>query len=216
MPFGFALRPRCHTAFHFPPLLVTRRFRSPRCYDPSHSLLGRAFRRWTRDRLRGEALFLVALTALALLLLMVHYLGWALLHSYFAEQPSRQALFWVGQLAMAGVWGGVGLLGFRPAVTATCTAKALRLEQGHRTRTIPYDAIEEASVIPAPRYHQHYRRYAVTSIFIGRLSDVVLLLRTERGPVVVGLPTAEAHDELKTHVERSRTTLHERRVPSDA
>ncbi|MFO8099053.1 MAG: hypothetical protein R6T83_05440 [Salinibacter sp.] len=195
---------------------MTRTFRSPRCYDPSHSLLGRAFRRWTRDRLRGEALFLVALTGLALLLLMAHYLGWALLQSYLAEKPSRQVLFWVSQLATAGAWGGVGLLGFRPAVTATCTASTLRLEQGRRTRTIPYDAIEEASVIPATRYHRHYRRYAGTSVFIGRLADVVLLLRTERGPVVVGLPTAEAHDELKARLETSRTTFRERRVPSDA
>ena len=195
---------------------MTRTFRSARCYDPSYSLLGRALRRWTGDRLRGEALFLVALTGLALILLMAHYLGWALLQSYLAEQPTRQLLFWTGQLASGVVWAGVGLVGFRPNVTASCTSTALRLEQNGRTRTVPYDSIEEARVISAMRYHRHYRRYAATSVFVGRLADDVLLLRTERGPVIVGLVPAEAHEELQTQIESSRTTLRETHRPSEA
>lgn len=195
---------------------MTRTFRSARCYDPSYSLLGRALRRWTGDRLRGEALFLVALTGLALVLLMTHYLGWALLQSYLAEQPARQLLFWAGQLASAVVWGGIGLVGFRPGVTATCTSNTLRLEQNNRTRTVPYDSIEETRVISATRYHRHYRRYAATSVFVGRLADDVLLLRTDRGPVIVGLTPAEAHEELQAQIKSSRTTLRETHLPSEA
>ncbi len=195
---------------------MTRTFRSARCYDPSYSLLGRALRRWTRDRLRGEALFLVALTGLALVLLMTHYLGWALLQSYLAEQPTRQLVFWGGQLASGVLWGGIGLVGFRPGVTATCTSNTLTLEQSGRTRTVPYDSIDETRVISATRYHRHYRRYAATSVFVGRLADDVLLLRTERGPVVVGLTPAEAHEELQRLIESSRTTLRETRLPSEA
>lgn len=195
---------------------MTRTFRSARCYDPSYSLLGRALRRWTRDRLRGEALFLVALTGLALVLLMTHYLGWALLQSYLAEQPTRQLVFWGGQLASGVLWGGIGLVGFRPGVTATCTSNTLTLEQSGRTRTVPYDSIDETRVISATRYHRHYRRYAATSVFVGRLADDVLLLRTERGPVVVGLTPAEAHEELQSLIESSRTTLRETRLPSEA
>lgn len=195
---------------------MTRTFRSARCYDPSHSLLGRAFRRWTGDRLRGEALFVVALTALALFVLMTHYLSWALLQSYLTAEPSRQVIFWLGQLVSAAVWGGVGLVGFRPGVTATCASGALRLEQGGRTRTVPYDAVEEARVISATRYHRHYRRYAATAVFAARLAETVLLLRTEGGPVVVGLTPGEAHDELKEHLDASRTTFRETRTPSEA
>lgn len=195
---------------------MTRTFRSARCYDPSYSLLGRALRRWTGDRLRGEALFLVALTGLALILLMAHYLGWALLQSYLAADASRQLLFWGGQLASVAVWSAVGLIGFRPGVTVTCTTRALQLEQDGHTRTVPYDSIEEASVISATRYHRHDRRYAATTVFVARLTDRVLLLRTERGAVAVGLTPAEAHAELKAHIESSRTTLHETRVPSEA
>ena len=64
--------------------IVTRTFEAPRTYRPSASVLGRAVRAWTNDRLRGEALYLVALTGLTILLLMAHYLGWALLTSALA------------------------------------------------------------------------------------------------------------------------------------
>jgi hypothetical protein len=180
---------------------VTPTFRSPRTFDPRYSLLGRAFRAWTGDRLRGEALFVVALTGLALALLMCHYLGWALLQPVLTENPDWQMLFWVGQLASAGVWAALGLVGVRPAVTVACTSSALELAQGPRRRTVPYDALEAVDTISATTYHRHYRRYAATAVFAGALREEVLLLRTERGPVVVGLADAEAQDALQAHVE---------------
>jgi hypothetical protein len=180
---------------------VTPTFRSSRTFDPSYSLLGRAFRAWTGDRLRGEALFVVALTGLALVLLMSHYLGWALLKPVLTENPDWQMLFWVGQLASAGVWAGLGLVGFRPAVTVACPPSGLELEQGGRRRTVSHDALEAVDTISAPTYHRHYRRYAATAVFVGPIRDEMLLLRTERGPVVVGLADAEAQAALRSHVE---------------
>ena len=180
---------------------MTPTFRSPRIFDPRYSLLGRAFRAWTGDRLRGEALFVVAVTGLAVLLLLAHYLGWALLQPALAGSPSGQTLFWVGQLASALVWAGLGLVGVRPAVSVHCTSAGLELEQGGRHRQVPYDALDAVKTVAATTYHRHYRRYAATAVFVGRLQDEVLLLRTERGPVVVGLADPDDQTALRAHLE---------------
>lgn len=180
---------------------MTRTFESPRSYDPTYSLLGRLLRSWTGDRLRGEALFVVALTGLALVLLMTHYLGWALLKSVLVENPSWQVLFWAGQLASVAVLGALGLVGMRPGVTVDCSPEGLDLKQGSRSRTVPYDALTAVETISATRYHRHYRHYAATAVFVGAPSGEMLLLRTARGPVVISLADPEAQAALRTHVE---------------
>ena len=180
---------------------MTTTFQSSRTFDPSYSLLGRAFRAWTGDRLRGEALFVVALTGLALVLLMSHYLGWALLKPVLAENPDWQLLFWAGQLASAAVWAGIGLVGVRPGVTVACGPSGLELKQGGRQRTVPYDALEAVDTVSATTYHRHYRRYDATAVFVAATRDELLLFRTGRGPVVVGLADTEAQAALQAHVE---------------
>lgn len=175
---------------------VTRTFRAPRSYDPSYSLLGRAVRAQIEDRLRSEAVFLVLLTGLALALLMTHYLGWALLQPVLAEHPDWQVLFWAGQVVSFVALGGAGLIGFRPAVHVTATEDGISLRQGRQSCTVAPGAVHEAEVISAETYHRHYRRYAATRPFVSAVPDAVLLLRTERGPVVVGLPKSDAYSRL--------------------
>lgn len=180
---------------------MTPTFQSPSSFDPSYSLLGRAFRYGTGDRLRGEALYIVALTGLALVLLMSHYLGWALLQPVLANNPSWQVLFWAGQLASAVVWGVVGLVGIRPAVTVSCSTSTVKLHQGGRTYAVPYDGLDDVDVISATTYHRHYRRYAATKVFVSQVPDDLLLLHTPHGPVVVGLPDADDREALRHHLE---------------
>lgn len=180
---------------------MTPTVHSSHCFDPSYSLLGRAVRAWTGDRLRAEALFIVLLTGLALVLLMSHYLGWALLKPVLADNPFWQMLFWAGQLASAGIWAAVGLLGRRPGVAVTCMPTALTVEQGGRSRTVRYDEIERIETISATAYHRHYRRYAATDVFAGELGDEVLLLRTPEGPVVIALPDPDDRDAVRAHID---------------
>lgn len=180
---------------------MTSSFQSPSSFDPSYSLLGRAFRYGTGDRLRGEALYIVALTGLAVVLLMTHYLGWALLQPVLANDPSGQMLFWAGQLASAVVWGMVGLVGIRPGVTVSCSASAVKLHQGGRTYVVPYDGLDHVDSISATTYHRHYRRYAATKVFVSQVPDELLLLRTPHGPVVVGLSDPDDRDALRHHLE---------------
>lgn len=180
---------------------MTPTVQSPRCFDPSYSLLGRAIRAWTDDRLRSEALFIVLVTGLALFLLMSHYLGWALLKPVLANNPFWQMLFWAGQLASVGIWAVIGLLGRRPRVSVACTPTALNIEQGGRSRTVRYDDIERVETISATAYHRHYRHYAATDVFASALGDEVLLLRTPDGPVVIALPDPEDRDAVQAHID---------------
>jgi len=168
-------------------------------------LLGRLIRRWVDDRLRSEAVYIVLVTALALAVIMSHYLGWALLRPYLAESVTRQALFWGGQLTAAALWAAVGLVGFRPGVTVTCSSDGLEFEQGDRHLAVSYDAINEIDLISGTCYHRHYRRYAATHVFVSHPSGDILLLRTDHGPVAVGLADGDAHADLKNHVAAARS-----------
>jgi hypothetical protein len=193
---------------------VPRTFQAPRSYDPSFSLLGRALRAWTGDRLRGEALYIVVLTGMALALLMSHYLGWALLRSALTSQPSWQIAFWAGQLGTVVLWAAVGLVGVRPGVAVTCTEDTLTLTQAGRTRTVSPSALDEVRVIAASRFHRHYRRYAATDAFVSAVPDEVVLLRTDDGPVVVALPSPDDQAALLQHLDAMRTPTADAAVPS--
>lgn len=169
---------------------MTRTFRSSRTFHPYHSLLGRLLRWATGDRLRGEATFILTLTGLALLVLLAHYLGWALLQPVI-ERDNTQAWqmgFWFAQIGSVLLLIAVGIIGFRPPVTAQVRDGELTLSQGSRSLSLSLRDVEEATFISTRLYHIHYRHYAATHVFIGTLDDEVLLLRTSGEPVVVGLP----------------------------
>jgi hypothetical protein len=136
-----------------------------------------------------------------LVLLIAHYLGWAFLQSTILANPDGPTAlsFWIGQVGSVLVVVGIGLVGFRPALTvhADPDESSLHLEQGSDTLTLPLDTVERASVIDARHFHRHYRRYAAARVFAGRLPDTVLLLtRPDAGPVVVALASTDDHKRL--------------------
>lgn len=191
--------------------MASRTFHAPRRFHPGYSWLGRWLRRRT-DRRQGEALHILIVTALALVLLLAHYVIWTLLYEPFATSPSMEWIYWSVQLGLLGTLGAVCLVGTRPALTVTCAPQSLVLVQGTRTCSIPYDTITLVHSITAQRFHRHERRYAATDVFIGALHDEVLLLRrTADGPVVIGLspPVHDAlHDRLGS-IRAHRPALHE-------
>jgi len=163
-------------------------FHAPRRFHPGYSWLGRWLRRRT-DRLKGEALHVLIMAAAALVLLLIHYLSWTLLHEAFSTTPGLEAGYWITQLALLAGVLGLGAVGFRPALTVTCDADALRVQQGPRSVQVPLDAVASVEAISAQRYHRHERRYAATRSFIGALGEtVVLVRRANGGPVVIALP----------------------------
>ncbi|MFB6271376.1 MAG: hypothetical protein ABEL51_00635 [Salinibacter sp.] len=188
---------------------MPRTFTSPSAYHPSYSLLGRAVRAWIDDRLRGEALYIVVLTGLTLVLLMSHYLGWALLKPVLTEHPFWQRLFWIGQGTSVLVLLGLGLVGFRPAVRVRCGPETITLRQGDRVCRVDYTALTDVSTLSARRYHRHYRRYAATRIFLSAVPDEVICLHTEEGPVIVALSDPDAQTAVLDHLASVRSSFPE-------
>ncbi len=175
---------------------MTRTFRSSRTFSFSHSLLGRVIRYVTGDRLRGEALYILTITTLALVILMAHYLGWALLQPAMqaGDTESWELTFWFAQVGSVVFLLLIGGIGFRPAVSATVDAEQQRLslQQGSDELTLSLTDIDEVSIVSARLFHLHYRRYAATRLFIGTLRDEVVILRTPHGPVAVAIADGDA------------------------
>ncbi len=180
---------------------MTRIFHTSRHFHPGYSLLGRWLRRSVGDRRRAEALHLLIGTGFALALVLIHFAVSTLL------PPGTLPMWYVAGLGGVGALGlGLGVLGMRPTLAVVCRdeARELRLHQGANQLTVAYDAIKSVEPIGARRFHRHERRYAATHVFIGRLGDELLLLRTERGPVAIGLDTADDHAALAGHLETAR------------
>jgi hypothetical protein len=169
-------------------------------------------RRLAGDRLRGEAFFILALTVLALLMLLTHYLSWALIKPLVEQTVTSPAgglswgvLYWLGQLGTVLVVGVVGVLGFRPALTVAIVGddEELRLQQGARAATVPFDAIDAVGFTSARRFHRHYRRYAATRVFRGGLLDEVVLVETTEGPLIIALDDTEDQATLVDQLQRA-------------
>jgi hypothetical protein len=185
---------------------VRTTFTIPRRFHPAYSLLGRWMRRWLDDERRAEALFIIVLSVLALALLLAQYLAWALLQPAIEATPEGPTaiLFWIGQVAAVVLIVGFCVVGFEPAIVVTAEEDALHLQQKDCSLTLPYDAIETADTISARRYHRHWRRYAATHAFVNRPDGDLLLLRTDDGPVVLGL-APDDREALLDHLDARRS-----------
>lgn len=159
-------------------------------------------RRAAGDRRRAEALLIAALVGGLLLLAGGQSVAWLLLRETIEQQPrgSVTVLFWLGQLGAALGFVLLGLVGFQPPITVTCTPNGMMLRQGDRALALPYPTIASAATVSALAFHRHWRRYAATHVFVNRIPDELLLLRTTAGPVVLGLAPAD-QTALVEHLE---------------
>ena len=173
-----------HRTFHVPPR-----------FHPAYSLLGRGLHRLVGDAQRAEAFFLVALSMLALGLLLAQYFAWMVLKPVILAAPAGPVAmaFWLGQVSTVALSLSTCVVGFAPALAVTLTPTHLHLRQGRHERVLPYDAIIATESISALTYHRHYRPYAATQAFVNRMTPEVLLLHTPEAPVALGL-LPEDHD----------------------
>ncbi len=176
-------------------------------FHPAHSLLGRGLRRLLGDARRAEAWFLIALSMIALGLLLAQFFTWMWLKPAILAAPDGPVAvaFWVGQVGALALGLLTCVVGFTPAVTVTATPTGLHLRRGRHERALRYDAITSAESISALLYHRHYGKYAATQAFVNRMTPRVLLLHTAEAPVALGL-LPEDHDAL-LHLLEERLAL---------
>lgn len=141
------------------------------------------------DERQAEAVYLIMASLLLLTLLLAQYLAWALLNTTMQADPAGPVtlLFWGLQGIGVVLFVLLGILGFKPAVAVTIEPKCLYLRQGERTCLVPYEGMEAVEPLSALLFHRHYARYAATQAFISQMPATLLLIKTARGPVVVGL-----------------------------
>jgi hypothetical protein len=178
-----------------PPLPVPLRFVIPRSLYPPASLLGRLVRRWAGDARQAESLYVVAAALVLCVGMLISQWGWIV----FGTDPTSAVAYFAAQVIGGAVLVGTCMLGWRPRVVVTARDRMLDVRQGAEALSLHYGRIHAAERISADAYHRHWRRYAATRAFVGRLPDELLLLRTPSGPVVLGLGAPDL-DRLETHL----------------
>lgn len=175
-------------------------FAAPARYDARRSLLGLWWLRRTDDRHRAEGFYLISAVLLVAAFLVAGGLLWAL-----AERGVLTELQAFGAQVGGGAVIALGALaGWRPRVVAQCAHDRLIVEQGKARREVPYEAIRSATCLPASRFHRHEARYRATDLYLGRLSETILVVRIAEangdGIVALGLPPGEQVGLLR-HIE---------------
>lgn len=180
-------------------------FHIPSRFHPGHSLLGRYLRRRTGDRWQAQGWLIVIVTLLGTSLLIGHIFLWTL------WRPVGAAAWWTGGVEAALVVLGVAatLAGKEPAITVRCSAQTCHLRQGTRRLTVPYAAITAIETVGARRFHRHERRYAGTQVFVNRVPEEVLLLRTDESMVALGLMTPAERKAFCEAVESQNPSAYE-------
>ncbi len=162
----------------------------PRAFHPPAALLGRWIRRRARDARQAESRYIVAAALVLTVASLVSQWSWILLGEGALGSPL--ALWVLGAHVAGGLLLGWGCLwGWKPAVTVVVGTAGVEIGQGDDTLTLAHGDIERAERITAAAYHRHWRRYAATHAFVNRLPTELLLLRTDAGPVVLGLAPAD-------------------------
>lgn len=179
-------------------------FRTSRRFNPGYAWLYRWLHRWTQDRLRAGALHIFFLSIGIAVVLLAHFLTWALAEIPIHDLTNPNTLLlWGGTVGSAVGLALVGLVGVQPALVVRCGPNVLRLEQGSKQQTIPHSAIESVSRVSATTYHRHYRHYRRTKPFIGVRGDTLVLVRTGSNVFAIGL-NPDDQDALCAHLETAQ------------
>ena len=174
---------------------VPLRFVIPRSLYPPASLLGRLVRRGARDARQAESLYVVTAALVLCLATLSSQWGWI----GWGTDPDTAVAYFVAQVVGGVLLVGTCLLGWRPRVVVAAHERKLDVQQGAEALSLHYGQVASAERITAEAYHRHWRRYAATRAFVGRLPEELLLLRTEAGPVVLGLAAPDL-DRLESHL----------------
>lgn len=168
-------------------------FQIPRVFHMAHAPLGRLLRARTADRRLAESRFILIVVFVVLGLMLVNQFAWAFVRAEAVANPQGpEAIgFWLSQIALGLVFLVTCVIGFKPRFTATLTDSGLELRDKRHLHEVPYAEIESVDVVSALDFHRHYRRYRQTRVFVNRLGNEVVLIRTTNGPVVVGMPESD-------------------------
>ena len=132
--------------------------------------------------------------------MVAFYIAWAFVQPFVeADATGQTAVYYF--LAQIGSFVSLftaAFLGFKPKLEITIDPHCLHIKQGDHKLLLLNSEVQSTQVISALQYHQHYRKYSRTKSFYNRLSDHLLLLETENGPVILGVSEEDQATLLET------------------
>lgn len=162
----------------------------PRRFHTGYSLLGHAVRKRIDDKLQAEGMYILILAAILICVVLTFYLGWALLQPII-QTEQHAFMFACAQVAVAVFIFLTCIWGYKPAMHIECAAEEIVIKQGDVSHRIYAGSVRSIANLSALDFHRHYRKYSQTLFFSNRTSDPLMLIWTESGPVVLGLPEQE-------------------------
>jgi hypothetical protein len=169
-------------------------------------MLGRLLELHTGDRLRAEALYLFVVTTGTALYLLTVFASWSLFGSRITADPDGRiaVLFWTAQVLVAAVGVLFGGIGFRKRIRVRVDDNGIRIERGSERVDLPFDSVEEIEVMDGVSYHRRIRRLAVTRPYVNRPVPRILLIRSNRSIVALGLPETDLARMIRLFPENLR------------
>lgn len=183
-------------------------FRIASRFSMNYSPLAKWIRKRTDDTIRAENLFIVASAAIVIVLMLANQFAWAFIRNEVLAHPRGDVAisYWLTQLAFVSLYLFTSVVGFKPAITITCTNTAVNIQNGDMNISVPYTSIQHVGTVSSMTFHRHYRRFKATLPFINGVADEYVLLRTASHPVVVGLE-AEDQRAFMAHIQALRETV---------
>ena len=174
-------------------------------FHAGYSLLGRLIRRRVNDEHYAEGIYILALAMIGVGLVLLFFLAWSVFRGVVAPELAQfnefVYIYSFSQLGAGLLFFLTCLWGRKPALEVELTADQLTVSQGEDWLSIPRRHIQKISCISALEFHRHYRTYAETRSFFVRIPSHLLLLSTDAGPVVLGMPVDD-QKILKDHLSK--------------
>ena len=175
-------------------------------FDPTQSLLGRAIGSRIADRQQASSVYILVATTIAAFGAVGSYALWAWLYPTVLADPrgSVALVVWTVQVLAPIGFIGTSLIGFSPPAEIEL-GSTTRIRKGDVEFAAPFRDLR-VSEISLALYYSHYRRYARTRSFVGRLTeDKLLLIETpSTGPIALELDANGREAFIDAHAARPR------------
>ncbi len=184
-------------------------FRIPGQFRPSNSVLGLLIFHLVEDRLRAASLYIVAASALVLVVVLGSLVAWSLLVDPSGGLSNKTA-YWNWQLGALGfliVFVGVG---FKRGCVVTWSGQELRIRTGRIEQIFPIQSIHRATRISLLEYYRNTHPYGIVTPCINRNVPFILVLETSDRIIAVGLDVSDSQNLLAL----IEATLRDETIPS--
>jgi hypothetical protein len=162
---------------------------------PSHSLLGRFFLHRVDNQRQAEAWYLIAISSAIVAVVIVQFISWSLLAAEITTNPVMAMWYWSGQLAIGSLVFIGGILGYCPRVSVAVTENMFRVGQGKRSFETSLASLAGCQIVPALRYHRHWRRRGGVEHFMTHVPPDVLLIFYGQDCIAIGIDS-DVHSDL--------------------